>query len=58
MRYEVRSEPTEKTIVDPVTNELRHWIVETRRTDRKEAELDADLLTMLGKKVWIVEIDR
>jgi hypothetical protein len=33
------------------------WVLETRRTDRKVAEMDMDLLRMLGKRCRIVGED-
>jgi hypothetical protein len=33
------------------------YYVETKRTERKDAEQDADLLKLFGKKAWITEVD-
>lgn len=34
-----------------------YWQVESRRTIRKDAEQDVDLLKLFGKKAWIVELE-
>lgn len=33
------------------------WVIETRRTSEKDADLDIDLLRMLGKRVRMVGSD-
>jgi len=33
------------------------YAVETRRTDRKAAEQDVDMLKLFGKKAWIAEVE-
>ena len=48
--YEVRSERADLEGAEPA---VIH--VETRRTDRKAAEQDVDMLKMFGIKAWIVE---
>lgn len=32
-------------------------VLETRRSDRKAAENDVEILKFLGKKAWIVEVE-
>lgn len=48
--YEVRSERAD---LDGAETAVIH--TETRRTDRKTAEQDVEMLKMFGVKAWIVE---
>jgi hypothetical protein len=40
-----------------VHNTWGEFIVESRRTDRKAAEQDIDMLKLFGKKAWIAEVE-
>lgn len=57
--FEVRTENPHKgdTAAMYLHNAWEEFIVESRRTDRKAAEQDVDMLKLFGKKSWIVEIE-
>jgi len=42
-----------KYIVESYDEDAEQWITETRRTSEKDAELDVDLIRMLGRKARI-----
>lgn len=53
MKYRVLSEHrVEREDEDPEVT----VVIESERIDRKAAELDVDLLRMLGKRVWLEEV--
>lgn len=49
--FEVRTENT-----DGKCGTVIQYCTETRRTNRKDAEQDVDLLKLFGKAAWIVEV--
>lgn len=54
--FEVRSEPSKESKEDGIPGVWPpDYFVETRRTARKDAEQDAEILKFLGKRAWIVE---
>ena len=58
--FEVRTDNPHKgdTAAMYQHNAWDDFIVETRRTNRKDAEQDVDLLKLFGKAAWITEVDK
>lgn len=56
MIYEVRSKGSEEYDYNTDSGGPDSYIPETRRTSRKDAEQDLEMLKMFGKTAWIVEI--
>jgi hypothetical protein len=52
--FEVRT-ADENGMQDAGTQQTK-YAIESRRAFRKDAEQDADLLKLFGKKAWIVEV--